>query len=800
MMPSTTTTTTTNSQDTGGMQIQTPEHFICSISGEIFKDPVIASDGQTYERASIEKWIAQNGHSVTSPLTGATLSNHTLTPNHMVKSMISSWQQKNKNGIDFDKALKTIGGELLTAETTDDVVETISKIVKLVQSSPKVLVTAEKINKWKKMIQISSLLTTEVVSSFSVLESEILMFLNKKTDELKKFNAIKDCQLIIMKAKEENNIKLRNKYIESEKAYNEAQTNFKNVKKSLLINTQQIEILKKMNENIELKIKNVKDIGNSSSMTGRKRKTVDETSNGSSSSSSSSTFSPSRKKRRKQKTDNNNNASIDLSIGARELMMNGFNHLIVHAGYGSIFFIPLKYQTMIEISAYGGFDLAIGICHICGFGNFIKDAEKGFAIITKYYENNKNDNLSQNILGFLHYCNKIGPLKGFAWKDNDKKLFEFFSKSAEQGDAYGQYRLGVCYNDGSGVEEDNEKAFDLFMKSAKQGLAAGQYRVGRAYLYGFGVTRDFEQAVQWLAKSGEQGYVRSQNMLGIEFETTYDKKDYTKAYEWYKKASEVGYANSSKNIGDLYDKGDTDFPKDEEKALEWYKLAIEQNSNLLNNIGDHYLFRLKYKLAFEFYTKSTQQNKDAESMADIARMYRMGQYVERDYKKAEEWYQKAADHCKDCGQYDYELAKLYHEGNVFPQNYSKAFENYMKAIEKTNEEDSESLNYAQMSQKQLGIMYKNGEGVRKSYKKALAYFTKAVEHEEDGDTEGKCQGEAQYLLGNMYHHGYGVKKDLKKAKEWYEKAAKDTYEDGEEGREANAEAIEMLQRNEFNMQ
>ena len=42
-----------------------------------------------------------------------------------------------------------------------------------------------------------------------------------------------------------------------------------------------------------------------------------------------------------------------------------------------------------------------------------------------------------------------------------------------------------------------------------------------------------------------------------------------KAFEWYKKASELGYANSSKNIGDLYDKGDTDFPKDEEKALEW---------------------------------------------------------------------------------------------------------------------------------------------------------------------------------------------------------------------------------------
>ena len=76
---------------------------------------------------------------------------------------------------------------------------------------------------------------------------------------------------------------------------------------------------------------------------------------------------------------------------------------------------------MIEISAYSGFDLAIGVCHIFGFGNFIKDAEKGYNIITKYYENNKNDSLSQNILGFLHYINKSSLLKGFRTEDNKKK-------------------------------------------------------------------------------------------------------------------------------------------------------------------------------------------------------------------------------------------------------------------------------------------------------------------------------------------------------------------------------------------
>ena len=101
-------------------------------------------------------------------------------------------------------------------------------------------------------------------------------------------------------------------------------------------------------------------------------------------------------------------------------MMNGFVHLIYNSGYNARIFIPLKYQTMIEISAYSGFDLAIGLCHIFGFGNFIKDAEKGYNIITKYYENNKNDSLSQNILGFLHYI-KIEPLKGFETEDNKKK-------------------------------------------------------------------------------------------------------------------------------------------------------------------------------------------------------------------------------------------------------------------------------------------------------------------------------------------------------------------------------------------
>ena len=43
---------------------------------------------------------------------------------------------KNKNGIDFNKALRTIEGEMLTAKNVT-VIETISKIANLVQIKSK---------------------------------------------------------------------------------------------------------------------------------------------------------------------------------------------------------------------------------------------------------------------------------------------------------------------------------------------------------------------------------------------------------------------------------------------------------------------------------------------------------------------------------------------------------------------------------------------------------------------------------------------------------------------------------------
>ncbi|KAH7670506.1 Zinc finger RING/FYVE/PHD-type protein [Dioscorea alata] len=70
-------------------EVQVPEHFLCPISSEIMKDPVIVASGQTYDRAFIQDWL--NSGNLTCPKTQQVLSNSTLTPNYLIHKMITHW-------------------------------------------------------------------------------------------------------------------------------------------------------------------------------------------------------------------------------------------------------------------------------------------------------------------------------------------------------------------------------------------------------------------------------------------------------------------------------------------------------------------------------------------------------------------------------------------------------------------------------------------------------------------------------------------------------------------------------------
>nr|XP_025850002.1 WD repeat, SAM and U-box domain-containing protein 1 isoform X3 [Vulpes vulpes] len=66
-----------------------PDEFLCPITRELMKDPVIASDGYSYEKEAMENWISKKKR--TSPMTNLILPSMVLTPNRTLKMAISRW-------------------------------------------------------------------------------------------------------------------------------------------------------------------------------------------------------------------------------------------------------------------------------------------------------------------------------------------------------------------------------------------------------------------------------------------------------------------------------------------------------------------------------------------------------------------------------------------------------------------------------------------------------------------------------------------------------------------------------------
>ena len=68
-----------------------PNEFVDCITCEVMVDPVIAWDGHTYERDPIARWLQRHS---TSPMTGETLPDFTLRPNHSMRSQIINYGEK----------------------------------------------------------------------------------------------------------------------------------------------------------------------------------------------------------------------------------------------------------------------------------------------------------------------------------------------------------------------------------------------------------------------------------------------------------------------------------------------------------------------------------------------------------------------------------------------------------------------------------------------------------------------------------------------------------------------------------
>ena len=95
------------------------------------------------------------------------------------------------------------------------------------------------------------------------------------------------------------------------------------------------------------------------------------------------------------------------------------------------------------------------------------------------------------------------------------EALRLFRLAAEQGEPWAQYRLGMMYEKGRGVEQDYAEALRLFRLAAEQGEAGAQRQLGDMYEFGWSIEKNIPMARHWYELAAGQGDPLAQNALRL---------------------------------------------------------------------------------------------------------------------------------------------------------------------------------------------------------------------------------------------------------------------------------------------
>ena len=92
-----------------------PEFLVCPITQEVMDDPVITSDGHTFERSAIEAWLSNNS---TNPMTGGEIPSKALTPNFALRDACAAYKAKQPGNTDSIRRYKSAVSALNSQSTS----------------------------------------------------------------------------------------------------------------------------------------------------------------------------------------------------------------------------------------------------------------------------------------------------------------------------------------------------------------------------------------------------------------------------------------------------------------------------------------------------------------------------------------------------------------------------------------------------------------------------------------------------------------------------------------------------------
>ena len=238
------------------------------------------------------------------------------------------------------------------------------------------------------------------------------------------------------------------------------------------------------------------------------------------------------------------------------------------------------------------------------------------------------------------------------------------------------------------TKENNPYASFELGEMEYTGIMSGSPRYIKAYEYFKIAASQNHPRANWLI-----GKMLLEGQIGKK-----QKEDLEKAFKYLNKAEKLGSIAATNTIGLCYLNGlIPSIPKNEEKAIKYFKKATKEDYVYAhNNLGKIYEKRNDLKKAYEHYLVGATLEESWASNK-IGKWYLEGIYIEKNEKKAYEYFNKATEVPKsilDHWAY-FNLAKYFYlEGNFeanIEKNIPKAIEYLNKALEGNIEEAYKEL-------------------------------------------------------------------------------------------------------------
>ena len=327
--------------------------------------------------------------------------------------------------------------------------------------------------------------------------------------------------------------------------------------------------------------------------------------------------------------------------------------------------------------------------------------------------------------------------------------------------SYVWYRIGKMHCYGLGTEQDYAQSFEWFLKSAQEGNKFAQYSLANLYYYGTGVEKDLPQAFLWYQKSSSQG----QPYASYAVAQLYDKGEYVsknaETAQGYYKVALLGFLkleNKDQADDNLYYKLGSMFKNglgteaDISKAIDYFKRSAEMNNK--NGLYEYGKALIQGKHIEADLNKGLECIEKAIKLGNtnakrfLALEFISGGYFPQDIEKGIAMLTECADEGDSFA--CFKLGQIYLKGEIVPQDLERA-EKYLLLAE-----DNEFTQYA------FGKLYLQEE--KYDIQKAVDYFEKSADK----------NMWSSYQLGRLYLFGADeLEKDKEKAVEWLTKSAND---------------------------